>query len=74
MVLGVDPQPYAGVAQPVGHRHPQHVAVEGQVLADRAGEVVDVPEPPRPADVDGRGRAGVLRPAVRLAPGLAVRE
>ena len=74
VVLGVDVEPDAGLAEPVGDPHPEHVRVERDVRVDRAGQAVDVPEPARPADVHGRRGARVLRPAVLLARRRAVRH
>ena len=66
VVLRVDVEPDAGLAEPVGDLHPEHVAVERDVGADVAREVVHVTEAARAADVDGRRRARVLRPPVDL--------
>ena len=74
VVLGVDVEPDARLAEPVGDAHPEHVDVEGLVRRQVAGEAVDVTEPARPAEVDGRRGAGVLRPAVALVRRRTVRQ
>ena len=66
VVVGVDVEPDARLAEPVGDLHPEHVRVEGDVRPDVAREAVDVPEPARPAEVDGRRGPRVLRPPLDL--------
>jgi hypothetical protein len=50
VVVAVDVEPDAAVAEPVRQRHPEHARVEVGLLVDRAGEEVDVAELARRAD------------------------
>jgi len=74
VVLGAGVEPDARCAEPVGDAHPERLDVEGLVRRQVAGQVVDVPEPTRPAQVDGARGAGVLRPAVALVHRRTVRQ
>jgi hypothetical protein len=59
VVVGVDVQPHASVAQPVGDPHAQRLGVKAQLRPQSAGEEVDVA---KPAGVADRGVSG--RPCV----------
>ncbi len=74
MVVGVDVEPHAAVAEPVGDPHAEHLGVEGHTVMDRAREAVDMPEPPRPTDMHRRRGARMLRPPVDLRGGRAERH
>ncbi len=71
VVVGVDVEPDAVLAEPVGHGHAEHARVEVDLLRHRAREEVHVAELARGADVPVAGRPRVRRPRRR---GLAVRQ
>ena len=59
VVVGVDVEPDAVLAEPVGEPHPERLGVEAALLVEVAGQEVDVPELARVADDGAPGRARV---------------
>ncbi len=74
VMLGVDVEPDAGLAEPVGDPHPEDIGVERDVRPDVAGEAVDVTEAAGTAEVHRRRRPGVLRPPLDVLRRGAMRQ
>src|SRR4051812_42667350 len=75
MVVGVDVQPHAAVAEPVRQAHPERIDVEVLLLLDAGGQEVDVAELARMADGQRPRGTGVRhQPRRRLLVGQHVQR
>ena len=69
VVVGVDVEPDALLAETVAEPHPEHLGVEADAVVERAGEAVDMAELARRARAHASGRRACGDPRLALAVG-----